>query len=166
MTGKDEHTISLIVNNKPGALIRVAQVFTRRSFNINSINVSPTLDGKYSRMTITSYGARETVRQIVLQLEKLVDVIQAIEHTREETTNRELALVKIECENSQVLQKEQMPNVELMIVEELENHVIIQLTGETDSIDAAVQYLKVNHKIVELLRSGTVAITHANISYT
>ena len=62
------HTISLLVNNKPGALIRVAQVFTRRSFNINSINVSPSLDKRYSHMTITSRGAIDTVRQIVLQL--------------------------------------------------------------------------------------------------
>ena len=91
------HTISLFVNNKPGVLSRVALTFARRAFNIESLVVSPAVEGRYSRMTITSSGSAETLEQVVKQLAKLVDVVHAIDHTGEDAYATEIAMVKIEC---------------------------------------------------------------------
>jgi acetolactate synthase-1/3 small subunit len=75
------HTISVFVNNKPGVLVRVALVFSRRGFNIESLVVSPGVEGRFSRMTITCSGRAEDLEQVVKQLAKLVDVVHAIDHT-------------------------------------------------------------------------------------
>ncbi len=160
------HTISLLVNNKPGALIRVAQVFTRRSFNINSINVSPSLDKRYSHMTITSRGAIDTVRQMVLQLEKLVDVMHAIEHTSDQSTERELVLIKVSNESEQQLNSLKNLGPDTTVIEELDNHAIIQLVGSTTDLSKNIEEIKTTHKVVEILRSGAIAITHAGIVET
>ena len=79
------HTISLFVNNKPGVLVRVALVFSRRAFNIESLVVSPAAEGRFSRMTITCSGPNEILAQVVKQLAKLVDVVHAIDHTGDES---------------------------------------------------------------------------------
>ena len=160
------HTISLLVNNKPGALIRVAQVFTRRSFNINSINVSPSLDKRYSHMTITANGAGDTVRQIILQLEKLVDVLHAIEHTKGETTKRELVLMKVVGISSQQLAESGKIGISIAVIEELSGHVILQLAGKTSELDKMIEKIRSEQEVVEVLRSGVVAITHANFLQT
>jgi acetolactate synthase-1/3 small subunit len=78
----ETHAISLFVNNKPGVLVRVALVFSRRAFNIESLVVSPGAEGRFSRMTITGSGEPEALQQVVKQLAKLVDVVHAIDHTR------------------------------------------------------------------------------------
>ena len=79
--GSAFHTISLFVNNTPGVLVRVSLVFSRRGFNIESLVVSPAAEGRFSRMTITCSGAPEDLEQIIKQLQKLVDVVHAIDHT-------------------------------------------------------------------------------------
>ncbi len=91
------HTISVYVNNKPGVLVRVALVFSRRGYNIESLVVSPAASGDFSRMTITSSGDPETLEQIIKQLAKLVDVVHAIDHTDDLAYETEIALVKLEC---------------------------------------------------------------------
>ncbi|NIV46668.1 MAG: acetolactate synthase small subunit, partial [Gammaproteobacteria bacterium] len=90
-------TISLFVNNKPGVLVRVALVFSRRGFNIESLVVSPAAEGRFSRMTITCSGEPEDLEQVVKQLAKLVDVVHAIDHTGDQSYETEIALVKLEC---------------------------------------------------------------------
>ena len=77
------HTISVLVLNKPGVLVRVALVFARRGYNIDSLVVSPVLDSEFSRMTITCSGDLATLDQIIKQLVKLVDVVRAVDHTGE-----------------------------------------------------------------------------------
>lgn len=166
MNREHPHTISILVNNQPGALIRVAQVFTRRSFNINSINVSPALDARYSHMTITATGDPDTVRQIILQLEKLVDVMHAVEHSATETTRRELALVKVVTKDYKTLRSFAAPEVHALVVEELDGHAMLQITGDSIDIDRAITALKSDYEIIELLRTGVIAITHANIAQT
>lgn len=163
---KKSHTISLLVNNKPGALIRVAQVFTRRSFNINSINVSPSLDRRYSHMTIAANGAVDTVRQIILQLEKLVDVLHAVEHTKGETTKRELVLMKVVGSLSQLSVESNNQSPLVTVIEELSGHVILQLVGKTSDLDEVIEKISSEQEVVEVLRSGVVAITHADIVQT
>ena len=93
------HTISMLVRNKPGVLVRIALVFSRRGYNIESLVVSPDVtNGEFSRMTITCSGDPETLEQIIKQLTKLIDVVHAIDHTGQAVVETEIALVKIQCQ--------------------------------------------------------------------
>ena len=92
---KSMHTLSVYVANKPGALARIAQVFARRGFNIESLVVSPAVDGNFSRMTISCSGDPEGLDQIIKQLAKLIDVLQCIDHTFDESVMKEMGLIKI-----------------------------------------------------------------------
>ena len=95
--GPARHSISLYVSNKPGVLIRIALVFSRRGYNIDSLVVSETEDPRFSRMNIVAQGDRTTLEQILKQLNKLVDVIHARDYSYEEVIQKELALFKIDC---------------------------------------------------------------------
>src|SRR5208283_1747071 len=90
------HTISVLVANKPGVLVRIALVFAKRGYNIDSLVVSPTVNPKFSRMTITARGDLETLEQIIKNVNKLVDVINCEEHPAN-TVEKELALFKIKA---------------------------------------------------------------------
>ena len=92
---EDMHTLSVYVANQPGVLARIAQVFARRGYNIDSLVVSSSRDGKFSRMTITAKGNPEGLDQIIAQVNKLVDVIRCVDHTGENAVVRELALMKV-----------------------------------------------------------------------
>ena len=102
------HTISILVRNKPGVLVRVALVFARRGYNIESLVVSTDVaNGEFSRMTITCSGDPETLEQIIKQLTKLIDVVHAIDHTGQAVYETEIALVKLKCaitERTEILQ--------------------------------------------------------------
>ena len=92
---KDIHTVSMLVANKPGVLVRCAQVFARRGFNIDALVVSASVNPKFSRMTITAQGDPGTLDQIIKQTSKLIDVIHCGEHTRTDSIDREYALIKV-----------------------------------------------------------------------
>src|SRR3990167_2840704 len=92
---KNIHTISLMVANKPGVLVRIALVFARRGYNIDSLVVSPSFNPKFSRMTITAKGSLEMLDQIIKNVSKLVDVLHASEHDSAQAVDRELALIKM-----------------------------------------------------------------------
>src|SRR3954468_22684795 len=95
------HTLSILVRNKPGVLVRVALVFSRRGFNIESLVVSADVaNGDFSRMTITCSGDPDTLEQIIKQVTKLVDVVTAFDHTGQSVYETEVALVKLECKVS------------------------------------------------------------------
>jgi len=102
------HTISVLVRNQPGVLVRVALVFARRGYNIESLVVSPDpTDAGFSRMTITSRGAPETLEQMIRQVAKLVDVVHAIDHTGQSAVETEIALIKLQAqvtERTEILQ--------------------------------------------------------------
>ena len=93
------HTVSIFVANKPGVLVRVAQVFSKRGYNIDSLVVSPGKDSSFSRMTVTAVGNPGTLSQIIMQLKKLVDVQHATEHQGQKVIEKELALVKVNTTN-------------------------------------------------------------------
>ena len=95
------------MNNKPGVLVRVSLVFSRRAFNIESLVVSPAAEGRFSRMTITCSGDPDVLEQVVKQLAKLVDVVHATDHTGDQAYETEIALLKLECpldERTHILQ--------------------------------------------------------------
>jgi len=148
------HTLSLFVNNKPGVLVRVALVFSRRSFNIESLVVSPTAEGHFSRMTIACSGDRDTLEQVVKQLAKLVDVVHAIDHTGDESYEVEIALVKLECaldRRTEILQIAE--HYKARVVDYGPVSLILQVHGSSEKLDAFIELLR-PFRLQELVRSG------------
>ena len=154
----DIHTVSLLVANKPGVLVRVAQVFARRGFNIDSLVVSASVNPKFSRMTITAQGDRGTLDQIIKQTSKLIDVIHSSEHTGKDSLTKEFALLKVKYtsgnKNSLVkLIKKFHASVE----DDSKNTLIIGQTGTTYELDELESLLK-EYGIIEMVRSGKLVM--------
>jgi len=148
------HTISVFVNNKPGVLVRVALVFSRRAFNIESLVVSPAAEGRFSRMTITCSGPTEVLTQVVKQLAKLVDVVHAIDHTGDESYEVEIALVKLTCpldRRTQILQIAE--HYKARVVDYGPESLILQAHGSSEKLDAFIDLLR-PFNLTELVRSG------------
>ena len=148
------HTISVFVNNKPGVLVRVALVFSRRGFNIESLVVSPGVEGRFSRMTITCSGRPEDLEQVVKQLAKLVDVVHAIDHTADASYQVEIALLKLHCpldQRTQVLQIAE--HYKARVVDFGQDSLILQAHGSSEKLDALTELLR-PFSLVELVRSG------------
>ncbi len=156
------HTISLLVRNKPGVLVRIALVFSRRGFNIESLVVSPAISvpeypaqpGEFSRMTITCSGDPDNLEQIVRQLEKLIDVVHAIDHTGQAVIESEIALVKLRVslnDRTGILQVAE--NYKAKVVDYGPDSLILRCAGESDKLDAFIALLK-PCGIIELVRSG------------
>ena len=148
------HTISVFVNNKPGVLVRVALVFSRRGFNIESLVVSPGVEGRFSRMTITCSGNAEDLEQVVKQLAKLVDVVHAIDHTADASYQVEIALLKLHCpldQRTQVLQIAE--HYKARVVDFGKDSLILQAHGSSEKLDALTELLR-PFSLVELVRSG------------
>jgi len=148
------HTISLFVNNAPGVLVRVALVFSRRGFNIESLVVSPGAEGRFSRMTITCSGAPDVLEQIIKQLAKLLDVVHAIDHTSDSSYETEIALIKTESAldaRTEILQIAE--HFKARVVDYGSDSMILQAYGSSDKLDALIDLLR-PHSITELVRSG------------
>jgi acetolactate synthase I/III small subunit len=151
-----QHSISLLVNNKPGVLIRTAMVFSRRGYNIDSLVVSPAHEGKYARMNITASGEPKTLEQILKQLNKLVDVLHAKDHTGETVVEKELALVKVRCtpeKRSEILQVAE--HFKAQTVDLSGSTLMLQVTGGTEKLDA-VEAMLDGYGIIEMVRTGKV----------
>ncbi|HLF17704.1 MAG TPA: acetolactate synthase small subunit [Candidatus Omnitrophota bacterium] len=157
----DMHTVSVYVANKPGVLVRCAQVFARRGYNIDSLVVSPSVDPRYSRMTITAIGDPQTLEQIIKQTAKLVDVLHCVEHTGVDSIDREYALVKVKSPSASTLQdlkKLILSHAHTHILDEGEGVVIIGQMGTTDELDSLEEELKKKFHIVEMVRSGKLVM--------
>jgi len=152
------HTISLFVNNAPGVLVRVALVFSRRGFNIESLVVSPSAEGRFSRMTITCSGEPEVLEQIIKQLAKLVDVVHAVDHTGDLAYETEIALIKIEAplaERTEILQVAE--HFKARVVDYGSASMILQAYGSSEKLDALISLLR-PYSISELVRSGKLVM--------
>lgn len=159
VTKKHIHTLSALVANKAGVLSRIAQVFARRGYNIESLVVSPSINGKYSRMTVGVAGDPEGLDQIIKQVNKLVDVIHCSEHTGEDSVAKELVLIKIRAgvkERTEVLQIAE--HFKAKTVDLTEESMILMATGNSDKLDALVELLA-KYDIIELVRTGRVVMT-------
>lgn len=153
---ESKHTISLYVANKPGVLVRIAQVFARRSFNIDSLVVSEGRNPRYSRMTIVCQGDPDTLEQIIKQCAKLVDVLHASEHEKGTVIEKEFALVKVKAtagNRSEILQISEHFKAET--VDFTEESLILQVSGSTEKLDAMAALLD-KYGIVEQVRTGKV----------
>jgi acetolactate synthase-1/3 small subunit len=152
----DVHTLSLYVNNKPGVLVRVALVFARRGYNIESLVVSPAARGDFSRMTITCSGDRETLEQIIKQLAKLVDVVHAIDHTGDDSYETEIALLKLESrldQRTEILQIAEHYGAK--VVDYGSESLMLRVYGDSEKLDAFLALLG-PLGLTELVRSGKI----------
>jgi acetolactate synthase I/III small subunit len=155
---KNSHTISMMVANKPGVLVRIAHVFARRGYNIDSLVVSPSFDPRFSRMTVTALGAPEILEQIIKQVNKLIDVIHAGEHTGEDAVDIELALVKVKVSttNRPAVVKIIKP-FHGRIIDDTDDVLIIAQMGTTAQLDQVESALK-KFGLQEMVRTGKLVM--------
>ena len=149
----------MLVANKPGVLVRVALVFARRGYNIDSLVVSPSVDPRFSRMTITAKGDPATLDQIIKQAGKLIDVLHVSEHRYEESIEKELALFKVRYKPAQKTEITQLlKRFHAHTIESTDATLVIEQTGPTDQLDDLENNLK-KYGILEMVRTGKVLIT-------
>jgi len=156
--GTKRTTIGLVVNDRPGVLMRISQVFSRRGYNIESLVVSPAHVANTSRMTITCSGPADVLHQIILQLDKLVDVVRARDHTDDQAVTRELALFKVFCtvaERTEVLQIAEIFRGKA--VDLSDETVTIEATGTSEKMDA-LESLLGKFDLREMVRTGKVVM--------
>ena len=152
------HTISVLVENKFGALTRIAGLFSGRGYNIDTLNVAPTQDPSASRMTIVTRGDDATLDQIVKQLNKLVDVLKVIDFRDGEYVNRELALVKVAVDSMSRAEVMQITDIfRAKIVDVQPKTVTIEITGSEDKVEKFIDLMRA-FGIVDLTRTGKVAM--------
>jgi len=159
-----QHTITLLVENKPGVLARIAVLFARRGYNIASLNVSITDDPTLSRMTIVAMADDFELNQIIKQSEKLVDTIKVVDYTKILTLERELALIKINCPTADRAEILQYADIfRASIIDVSDSTYTIEITGKCDKIDA---FLKLVEKfgIIEIVRTGKLAMSRGSFS--
>ena len=152
------HTLSALVKNRPRVLARVAGLFARRDFNIESLAVSTTEDPAISRMTIAVDASGTPLEQVRKQLEKLHDVVTVIDHTEHAVVERELCMVKVRVKPSQ--RAEVAALVEIFrgdIIDIGNGALIVQSIGNSDKIDAFIENFA-DYGIVELVRTGKVVL--------
>lgn len=152
-------TIGLLVNDQPGVLMRVSQVFSRRAYNIESLVVSPAhVIPSTSRMTITCSGPADVLHQIILQLDKLVDVIHARDHTDDNAVTRELALFKVSCDVAQRTEVLQIADVfRGNTIDISDDTVTVEATGTSEKMDALAKMLG-KFNLREMVRTGKVVM--------
>jgi acetolactate synthase I/III small subunit len=153
-----KHTIAVIVENKSGVLTRIAGLFSRRSFNIDSLSVGATDNPDYSRMTITVHGDRDVLEQVIKQLSKLINVIRVSELGASESVERELAIIKVSADKDSRSEIMQIVNIfRAKIIDVSHRSMIIEVTGDEEKIDAIVQLLR-QFGIKEMARTGKVSM--------
>ena len=153
-----QHTLSVLVENKPGVLARIAGLFSRRSFNIDSLAVGPTENPDVSRMTIVVSVDRRPLEQVTKQLNKLVEVIKIVELDTAASVSRELLLVKVRADvetRGQVLDAVQL--FKAKVVDVATDALTIQVTGNADKLADFLRVLE-PFGIREIVQSGMVAI--------
>jgi acetolactate synthase-1/3 small subunit len=153
-----KHTISILVYNRSGVLARVAGLFSRRGYNIESIAVGVTEDPEISRMTIVVDGDESIVEQITKNVHKLIDVLKVSDITTEDIVDRELALVKVTADATNRSEILQIVDIfRARIVDVSERSVIVEVTGDAAKVDAMVQLLR-PYGIKEMARTGKIAM--------
>ncbi|MEP6667092.1 MAG: acetolactate synthase small subunit [Nocardioidaceae bacterium] len=160
------HTLSVLVENKPGVLARVASLFSRRGFNIDSLAVGPTEHEEVSRMTIVVNLDDQRLEQVTKQLNKLIEVLKIVELDGPGAVERELALVKVRADaqtRSQVLETVQLFRAK--VVDVAVDAVTIEVTGTREKLEALLRVLE-PFGIRELVQSGMVAINRGGKSIT
>lgn len=157
-THQRKHTISILVENRFGAFIRVAGLFTAKGYNIDSISVGPTEDDLVSRMTIVTHGDDGIIEQISKQLNKLIDTLKVTDLTYESFVERDLALIKVQTTaetRSEILQIVEIFRAKIIDISP--KTMTVEAVGSGEKIDAIIKMLK-PFVIKEIARTGRVAL--------
>jgi acetolactate synthase-1/3 small subunit len=160
------HTLSVLVENRPGVLARVAGLFSRRGFNIESLAVGPTENADVSRMTIVVNVEDLPLEQVTKQLNKLVNVLKIVEMDPAASVQRELVLVKVRADmavRSQVLETVHLFRAK--VVDVAQDALTVEATGTRDKLDALIRMLE-PFGIREMVQSGMVAVGRGSRSIT
>ena len=160
-TGR-KHVLSIVVENKPGVLTRIAGLFARRGFNIDTLAVGPTDDPTLSRITLTLDGAMHPIDQVTKQLHKLVNVLKIRDMEPEETVAREMALFKVSSavENrAEIIQFAEIFRAK--IVDVSRRALTIEVTGSAEKIEAFERMIR-PHGLIEMVRTGEIAIARGS----
>ena len=153
-----EHIISLSIENKFGALSRVAGLFSGRGFNIESLSVAPTLDPSISMMTLVTSGEDRIIEQILKQLNKLIDVIKVVDISESEYVERETALIKVHTRPEDRAEALRIADIfRANVVDSSPTSYTIEVTGDIRKVQAIINLLQ-PLGIKELVRTGRVAI--------
>ncbi len=159
-----QHIISVLVENKPRVLARVASLFARRGYNIESLAVGHTQDPVISRITLVVRGDEDILEQITKQLYKLIEVIKVCDYTDTNYVDRELALVKVNAPSNLRGEIVQTAGIfRARIVDVSEKSLLIEVTGTSDKIDALEQLMK-KYGIIEMTRTGKIALARGSQS--
>jgi acetolactate synthase I/III small subunit len=160
LTGR-KHVLSLLVENKPGVLARIAGLFSRRGFNIDTLAVGPTEDPDVSRITLTVDGAVHPIDQVTKQLHKLVNVIKIRDMEPETTVAREMALFRVSApveSRAEIMQFAEIFRAN--IVDVSRRTMTIEVCGSQVKIDAFERMIR-PHGLIEMARTGEVAISRS-----
>jgi len=153
-----KHTITVLVENEFGVLTRIAGLFSARGYNIESLNVAPTMDATMSRMTLVTRGDERVIEQIQKQLNKLIPVIKTEDLTRQEHMEREMILVKVRATSDTRAEVLRMAEVfRANVVDVSESSYTLELTGKANKINAFLRMLD-PHGIIEMTRTGPVGM--------
>ena len=156
------HIISILVENEAGALSRIAGLFSARGYNIETLTVAPTEDASMSRMTIVTSGSEDVIEQITKQLNKLIEVVKVIDLSEAEHIERELMLIKVRAGSKERDDMKRMADIfRGRIIDVSDNTYTIELTGDTQKLDAFIKSLD-QGAIIETVRTGASGIGRGN----
>ena len=155
----ETHTITVLVENRPGVLARVSGLFARRGYNIESLTVSITEDPDVSRMTIVVAGDSDVLEQITKQLHKLIDVLKVFDYLDTPMLERELALIKVTVDYDRRVELIQMVTQVFggKIIDTSEKNFVVEVTGGSDKIDAFEKQME-SFGVREMVRTGRIAL--------
>ena len=157
-TGR-KHILSILVENKPGVLARIAGLFARRGFNIETLAVGPTDDPTTSRITLTVDGAAHPIDQVTKQLHKLVNVIKIRDLEPDETVARELALFKVSADGDGRAEIMQFTDIfRGKVIDVSKRSMTIEITGTDDKIEAFERMIR-PFGLIEMVRTGEIAVS-------
>jgi acetolactate synthase-1/3 small subunit len=153
-----KHTLSVLVENTPGALSRITGLFSGRAFNIESLNVAATLDPTLSHLTLVTTGDEFIIEQIIKQLRRLVDVFKVVDVSEGEFVEREMSLIKVRAEEESRAEILRMCDIfRCKVVDVSPAHYTIEVTGTAEKLVAIVSLLK-PAGIKEIARTGAIAL--------
>ena len=158
MNNNNRHLISILMENEAGALSRVANLFSARGYNIESLTVAPTDDPSLSRLTLVTYGNEQIIEQIVKQLNKLIDVVKLIDLSETDAIERELMLVKTKASGEQRAEMKRLADIfGGHVLDVTEATYTIELTGTGSKLDNFLHAIE-KEAILEVVRSGATGI--------
>lgn len=152
------HVLSVLVENEPGVLSRVAGLFSGRGFNVESLNVAPTLEPGVSHITITTSGEDAIIEQIIKQLRKLITVIKVVDLTRKASVEREIMFIKVEADDARRNDVMRIADIfRCKVVDVSPEDITLEATGTHDKLEAMLTLLQ-GFGIKDMIRSGIMAM--------